>query len=134
MKKLTIILLFISANVFSAESLCKVVRTKYIFDGQEKTQSETICFIERFASSKECFPLVEKNCYFSNIDKKITRSLVFKKIGQPGFRLCHLLNGSPQLYEIYLRKKWIPFERCYAPDRHSFADIDELMRLYQSRF
>jgi hypothetical protein len=94
-----------------------------------------ICFLledgeKYFVSSKcqtKCAALTPKNIYFSHND-------LLSEFGKPGFKLCNLLDGKPELINLYIGtgSQRVRSDRCVFPD-NSFVSTEFLLKSYLSK-
>lgn len=132
-----VILIILLCSTYPAFSLeCAPFKTKHILKGKTITSHEDICLRQTdkklSASSKKCQMMDKDSCPFSTLKKGPDYQTFVRPQGSPGFNLCHSLEGSPQLYQIEIKGKWMPFERCFWKGTTEFVDIDYLILYYSS--
>lgn len=126
--------LIVSMKVSAVE--CGSFNTKYILNGNTVTASEKLCLRvtkeQTSAFSEKCHMMDKNICPFSKLKKGPAFETFVKPQGSPGFNLCHHIEGSPQLYQIEVNGKLLPYERCFWKDSSEFVDIDYLILYYKS--
>ncbi len=108
---------------------CEVRPIRYIHNSKAVLKSISVCIKNNKASSEDCQDMTSAGCFASGwMKEKVAFNTLVKSVGSPGFNLCHLRGGLPQLYEIEVSpKKWVNFERCQSADLKQFVDIDDLI-------
>lgn len=136
LKKNKFIILAINlAFSFSVHAFeCNTFNTRHIYKQATVNKKEKLCINNELtkASSKNCQFLKDNKCPFKSIVKKDKAQNFIREIGSPAFNLCHYLKGSPQVYEIEIKGKWMAFDRCFGKNSQEFADANELYDLYMA--
>lgn len=127
--------LIISINTWASSLECSVGHIEKMKNLKLTKVNAKICFLkedgERFFVSsnckKRCDALVEKNIFVDNDD-------LLSEFGKPGFKLCALLNGKPELVNLYLNSnnQLLKSDRCVFSD-NSFISTEYLLKVYLSR-
>ncbi len=130
MKYLLLVFIFCLFTLESAFA-CGKFRTRFVLNKKTVTSFEKLCFENDRPSSENCIPLLNPKCAFSKLKPELSIKQFIGPVGSPGFGLCHRLGGSPQIYEVEIKKgEWKNFDRCFTPDKKDFTDIDMLVRHY----
>jgi hypothetical protein len=123
---------FLSLNIINSFS-CENLNARYVLYKKTIITNEKFCFENSRPNSENCNPILNPKCPFSIIRKDIKFKDLNGNIGNPSFRLCHRLQGSPQIYDVEIGKNnWSTFSRCFSQDLKEFVDLDNLVRYYKS--
>ncbi|MNJ94881.1 hypothetical protein D3C87_125840 [compost metagenome] len=79
--------------------------------------------------SKSCR---DKKCTAFQKNKKYALSEVMSPMGNPGFKMCRLLGGEPEIIEFYVKKVPYKLDRCFFKNG-DFADTSSLMEFHLQR-
>lgn len=124
-------ILIFSLIIVDGALACEKFKTRFVLNKKTVTSTEKLCFENEKPSSENCIPLLNPKCAFSKMKKELSIKQFIGPVGSPGFGLCHSLGGSPQIYEVEIKKgEWKNFDRCFTPDKKDFIDIDLLVKHY----
>lgn len=132
--KLITLISFLTISLSAHSFECKSFNTRYVFNQKAVNKKENLCINTELtkASSKSCQFLKDKKCPFHSIVRKDKADNFVRQIGSPAYNLCHDLEGSPQVYEIEIKGKWLSFDRCFGKNSKEFADANDLYALYMA--
>lgn len=71
-----------------------------------------------------------ENCFSKTPKLKLNRSDLYSEFGKPGFELCRMLHGKPQIIEFVVNQKWFKLDRCLFNDGTWYMDTDFLIDNY----
>lgn len=129
-------LTLLSVNLWAKNEECGNHKTKYIMEGKPVVKTEELCLLKKKtfegAYSKNCLIVNGDKCPFKAVKKGMDYQSFVKEIGSPSFNLCYYVGGTPQLYEIEIKSKWKPFERCFWSESKEFIELAELVEYYRS--
>lgn len=95
-------------------------------------------FALHYCSNKDYTSLISPECKngpsikctaLARHPQPIDLKQVYKPQGSPGFHLCRLVGGKPELLEFAVGKTWQPLDRCTFPNG-SFVDGGTLIQHY----
>ena len=121
-----IIVFFTFILTTQAHALCSTTQYKYTNEGVEKRIPIKICKKDNLLSSKNCQDL---KC---NLYKKSSKN-VFQpnSNANPGFVLCHKINGRPIVGEYFSKRsrEWIRMSLCFDEKFREFLPISLMIRI-----
>ncbi len=128
MKFLITLFLFIPFLAQAKMNCTKNGKFRFHRGGKEVIENASYCF------DGEDFSLLSLNCYpdenciaVQKTDLQVPEEKLQGQFGSPGFKLCYIYGGKPQLLDIWSGKKWVKMDRCLFEADQSFVDIPSLL-------
>lgn len=124
------LLALLSLSCFSKEDGClesKDGKLKYLHNSKIIINNDAYCFnsSKREILQKKC-TLNRKLCQASEIiNREIKINQSNSDMGNPTFKVCHTLKGSPMIMSFWNGDEWIDSSICIFPDK-SFIDLSRL--------
>jgi hypothetical protein len=70
------------------------------------------------------------SCINSKLENKIISKKLVSRIGNPAFKFCHKIGGSPQILEFFADSKWWKLDRCIFKEKDFYVDTGYLFGKY----
>lgn len=122
---------FISILLFTSKAYaltCEVGKIRSTTDYVDTVITGEYCYNSDFNQlySKSC---ENKKCTaFQSKEIFTIQGLNTKGVGTPGFKLCRLLNGKPEIVDFWAQGEWQPLDRCNFDD--GYVDTGSLYKYY----
>lgn len=119
--------LLLPINVSATDLECDTSQIRALVFGRTETSTATFCTNEMRTN------LFSKNCQKNHCaalaaaSRRIDISQLNTEVGKPGFKLCRLLGGKPELIEFLFRNTWYRLDRCLFDSDQSFVDTGTLL-------
>ncbi|MNL16202.1 hypothetical protein D3C87_1372320 [compost metagenome] len=114
-----------------AKLSCSKGQIRILSNAEWKHSPAEYCYNSDFTVfvSPSCNSSSKKKCLAFTHQRKFEVSELSSFIGTPGFRLCRLMNGAPDILDFEVNKKWHTLDRCVFTDG-SFVDTGSLMGVH----
>lgn len=125
----TLAILFITTN---AQALtCEPGKIRSFTNFEEQVTEAEYCYNSDFNElySKSCEN--QKCSAFVSQKVFVAKDLKTHGFGTPGFKLCRLLNGKPEIIDFWANGEWQHLDRCNFED--GFVDTGTLYQFYLKR-
>lgn len=131
---LLVLLLILPASLlgraWALEFTCiKNGEIKILFDAEVTVEKASYC------TNKDGNILISENCHRKNCTKQLKPVKfdldreVDSGIGTPGFTLCRMMGGKPEIIEFKLNEQWLGLDRCLFEPERTFIDTGYLYQL-----
>lgn len=124
---LAILLFALNAHALTCES----GKIRSFTNFEEKINEAEYCYNTDFNElySKSCES--QKCSAFESQGVFVAKDLKTHGFGTPGFKLCRLLNGKPEIVDFWANGDWQHLDRCNFED--GFVDTGVLYKFYLKR-
>lgn len=124
---------FTVTSSLAASNECQQRNIRFLNNKKMVMKRESVCLLkEDSGSSKNCMLPNIPACPFSKIKKDLSYDSFLSEISTPGINLCTHLGGRAEAYEMAVRGKWLPYERCIYKNTQEFVELNELIRYYKT--
>ncbi|MGE5086430.1 MAG: hypothetical protein ACM3MG_09040 [Bacillota bacterium] len=122
----TLVILFFATNALALT--CESGKIRSFTDFQEKVTESEYCYNSDFNElySKSCEN--QKCSAFESQQVFVAKDLKTHGFGTPGFKLCRLLNGKPEIIDFWANEEWQHLDRCNFED--GYVDTGALYKFY----
>lgn len=132
-----LILTFVLGHKASAgDAVCSTGEIRYKYFGELKLEKAQYCYNDSKTElqSQSCF---EGKCQLIEDFKVKTREVDYYSLGSqygtPGFKLCKIIGGLPQVVEFRVSGEWFALDRCLQGSDKSFIDTGLLLNLLKEQ-